>query len=691
MASARTNRLAGETSPYLLQHRHNPVDWHPWGEEALKRAREEDKPIFLSVGYSACHWCHVMERESFENEEIAQILNGHFVSIKVDREERPDVDAIYMEAVQLMTGQGGWPMSVFLLPDLRPFFGGTYFPPDDRWGRPGFKRLLLRLAEVYKSHRGDLDESASKLTEAIGQMDLAAASRDGLSREALSNAARELSQRFDPRWGGFGGAPKFPPSMALMLLLREWRRTGDKHLLDMTEFTLQRMALGGMYDQLGGGFHRYSVDERWLIPHFEKMLYDNALLARVYIEAHQATGSSFYSSIAADVLDYVLREMTSPGGGFYSAQDADSEGEEGKFFAWTPKEIEAVLGPEEGRVVSRFYGVTEEGNFEHGKSALHVPRHVAAFAEEEKIESEKLLGILQRARRALFEAREKRVKPGLDDKILASWNGLMIGAMALAGRVLERRDYVEAARRAADFVLGKMRGESGLLRTHRGGESRLNAYLDDYAFLLAGLLDLYEASFEPRWVREAVKLAGEMIERYRGADGAFFFTSKDHEALIVRKKSAQDGAIPSGNSMAALGLLRLGKLTGEERFAEAGEGAIRAFGEYLEKAPAAFHMMLVALDFRLDTPVEIAVVGDPAAPDTREALRAVDAQFVPNKVLAFLPARDGAEAEAAVPLLRGKTAPNGAATVYLCENFTCREPLTDPEAVRRALGGGKRE
>ena len=680
-----SNRLAGETSPYLLQHRHNPVDWHPWGEEALRRAREEDKPIFLSVGYSACHWCHVMERESFENEEIAQLLRDHFISIKVDREERPDLDAIYMEAVQLMTGQGGWPMSVFLLPDLRPFFGGTYFPPEDRWGRPGFKHVLLRLAELFKTHRTDLEESAGKLTGAIGQMGLAAPAAEALSRETIARAAAELSQRFDSRWGGFGGAPKFPPSMALMLLLREWRRTGDKNLLGMAEFTLQRMALGGLYDQLGGGFHRYSVDEQWLIPHFEKMLYDNALLARVYLEARQATGSAFYGSIAADVLDYVLREMTSPEGGFYSAQDADSEGEEGKFFVWTPQEIEAVLGAEEGRVVSRFYGVTEGGNFEHGKSALHIPLPPAAFAEQEGMEAGKLLDLLQRARRRLFEARERRVKPGLDDKVLASWNGLMIGAMALGGRILERGDCVEAARRAAGFVLERMRGERGLLRTHRGGQSRLNAYLDDYAFLLAGLLDLYEASFEPRWVREAAALAGEMIDRYRDGDGAFFFTSADHEALIARKKAGQDGAIPSGNSMAALGLLRLAKLTGEARFAEAGAGAVRAFGEYLERAPAAFHMMLAALDFHLDAPVEIAVVGDPAAPATREALRAVDAEFVPNKVLAFRPAGDGAEEEAAVPLLRDKTAIGGAATVYLCENFTCKEPLTDPAAVRAAL------
>ncbi|MDA1001061.1 MAG: thioredoxin domain-containing protein [bacterium] len=683
MSELPTNRLANETSPYLLQHRDNPVDWYPWGEEAIRKAREADKPIFLSVGYSACHWCHVMAHESFENEAIAELMNEYFVSVKVDREERPDVDAIYMEAVQMMAGQGGWPMSVFLFPDLRPFYGGTYFPPEDKFGRPGFKSVLLRVAEIYRTRRGELENNAGKLTESIRQISAVAPSEALPGQEVIDKAVAELRGRADRSWGGFGSAPKFPPSMALMLLLRQWRRTGEEELLKMVELTLQRMALGGMYDQLGGGFHRYSVDAIWLVPHFEKMLYDNALLAKVYLEGYQATGNAFYRSIAEDTLNYTLREMTAPAGGFYSAQDADSEGEEGKFFVWTPQEIAAAVGEKDGGLFCRFYGVSPEGNFE-GKNILHIRQPPQAFMEEEGIDEEDLFYSLQRARQKLFEAREKRVKPGLDDKVLASWNGLMIGAMAVAGRVLERGDYVEAARRAASFVLGKMRGEKGLLRTHRAGESKLNAYLDDYAFLLCGLIDLYEASFEMKWLKEAEALAEEMRVRYWDAEsGAFFFTSNDHEELIVRKRTAQDGAIPSGNSMAALGLMRLGVLTGEAKFSGMAAEVIRAWGQYLDQAPGAFHMMLVALDFRLHPPVEIALVGAPEGEDTRAALRAVDSAFVPNKVLAFRAAED--EAEDTIPLLRGKRAEGGAATVYLCENYACRAPMTDPDAVRAAL------
>ena len=682
----RKNRLARETSPYLLQHQHNPVQWYPWGADALRKAREENKPIFLSVGYSACHWCHVMEHESFENEEIAEILNEHFVSIKVDREERPDIDGIYMEAVQMMTGQGGWPMSVFLLPDSRPFFGGTYFPPDDKWGRPGFRNVLLKLAEIYRTRKGDLQGNAENITVNLRQMGAIESATDALKAEWMERAAQELKERFDASWGGFGRAPKFPPSMALMLLLRSWRRSQDQELMKMVEGTLQRMALGGMYDQLGGGFHRYSVDDYWLIPHFEKMLYDNALLARVYVEAFQATGSAFYRSVASDTLDYVLREMTSPGGGFYSAQDADSEGEEGKYFVWRPEQIREILGKDAADVFCRFYGVTEKGNFEGKTSALFIQKPPRVFAEEEGIGEEELLDILQRARAKLFDAREQRIKPGLDDKILTSWNGLMIGSMALAGRVLDRAAYVEEAKKAADFILDNMRDERGLLRSHRQGVSKFNAYLDDYAFLIAGLVDLYEASFDPRWICVASALAREMIARYWDEEGgAFFFTAHDHEKLIVRRKMTQDGAIPSGNSMAALGLLKLARLSGEAEFAECGEGVLRSFGEYLGRAPAAFHMMLVALDFCLDTPMEVAIVGERGAEDTRAALRAVGSSFVPNTVLALKSESSAPEADAAVPLLQGKSMVDGRAAVYVCENFSCKEPLTDMSALKKAI------
>ncbi len=682
----KKNRLALETSPYLLQHQHNPVQWYPWGADALRKAREENKPIFLSVGYSACHWCHVMEHESFENEEIAEILNEHFVSIKVDREERPDIDGIYMEAVQMMTGQGGWPMSVFLLPDSRPFFGGTYFPPDDKWGRPGFRNVLLKLAEMYRTRKGDLQGNAENITMNLRQMGVVESATGALKAEWMERAAQELKERFDASWGGFGRAPKFPPSMALMLLLRNWRRNQDQELMKMVEGTLQRMALGGMYDQLGGGFHRYSVDDYWLIPHFEKMLYDNALLARVYVEAFQATGSAFYRSVAADTLDYALREMTSPGGGFYSAQDADSEGEEGKYFVWRPEQIHEILGKDAADVFCRFYGVTEKGNFEGKTSALFIQKPPRVFAEEEGIGEAELLDILQRARAKLFDARERRVKPGLDDKILTSWNGLMIGSMALAGRVLDRAAYVEEASKAADFILDNMRDDRGLLRSHRQGVSKFNAYLDDYAFLIVGLVDLYEASFDPRWIRAASDLAREMIARYWDEEeGAFFFTAHDHEELIVRRKMTQDGAVPSGNSMAALGLLRLARLSGEAEFEERGEGVLRSFGEYLGRAPAAFHMMLVALDFYLDTPMEVAIVGERGAEDTRAALRAVGSSFIPNTVLALKSESSAEEADAAVPLLQGKSMVDGRAAVYVCENFTCKEPLADMNALKKAI------
>ncbi|MBT3351399.1 MAG: thioredoxin domain-containing protein [Nitrospinaceae bacterium] len=681
-----TNRLSGETSPYLLQHQHNPVNWNPWGEEALARSREEDKPIFLSIGYSACHWCHVMERESFENDEVAAVLNEHFVSIKVDREERPDIDSIYMEAVQMLTGQGGWPMSMFLLPDLRPFFGGTYFPPEDMQGRPGFRGLLLRIAAIYKEQRGDIEENAGKLTGELSRMNEVAPAAGDVSLDLVSKAAEELKGRFDANWGGFSQAPKFPPSMALMLLLRQWRRSGDKDCLGMVEFTLQRMALGGMYDQLGGGFHRYSVDPFWLVPHFEKMLYDNALLSRVYMEAYQATGNALYRSVATDTLDYVLREMTSPEGGFYSAQDADSEGVEGKFFVWRPAEVEELLGPEDAGVFCRFYDVTEGGNFE-GDNILHIPKAPHQFAEEEGATQQSLLEVLERSRAKLFKEREKRVKPGLDDKILTSWNGLMIGSMALAGRAEGGAAYLEAARRAADFVLTKMRGERGLLRTHRVGQSRLNAYLDDYAFMMMGLVDLYESSFEMRWLDEAAALAREAIARFWDErEGAFFFTAKDHEELIVRKKTAQDGAIPSGNSVAALALLRLGKLTGEATFTETGQAIIKVYGEFLDRVPGAFHMMLVALDFDRGAPVEVAIAGDPASADTRAALDVVNSLFVPNKVIALKGSPGDGEIEEKIPLLEGKETLEGATVVYLCRNYTCDAPLTDLAAVRERLG-----
>jgi uncharacterized protein YyaL (SSP411 family) len=672
-----------------LQHVHNPVDWYPWSEEAIERSRKEDKPILLSIGYSACHWCHVMERESFENEEIAALMNEHYISIKVDREERPDLDDIYMHAVQMMTGSGGWPMTVFLAPDLRPFYGGTYFPPEDRFGRPGFKRLLGTLAEVYRSRREDIEKSATEITDNLQRLAQVHPSTELLTEDLIAKAVRDLDDRFDPQHGGFGGAPKFPPSMSLSLLLRAWRKSGDDNLLHMVETTLERMAKGGMYDQLGGGFHRYSTDAKWLIPHFEKMLYDNALLTPVYLEAFQATGHELYAQVARETLDYVLREMQDPRGPFYSTQDADSEGVEGKFFAWRPEEVRETLSADTTELFCRYYGVTEGGNFEHGTSALHVERPLEEVAGEVGMTAEEAREKLAEAKGKMFEARERRVKPGLDNKILTSWNGLMITAMARGAQVLDDPRYAQSAEQAADFVLTEMSRDGFLLRTHRNGQSKLNAYLDDYAFLAAGLVDLYETTFSLRWLREAKGLMEVLIENFWDEEeGGFFFTGKNHEQLITRARSGIDGAIPSGNAVAAGVLLRLGLLTGEEKFREKGVELLRVFGLMMDKLPAGFSRFLAALDFHLDTPKEIAVVGSPKEKDVDQLLREVHRRYLPNKVLAVLDPDAGVEAVGGeVPLLAGKTQVEGKATAYLCENYTCQAPTNDLTGFAKLLDG----
>jgi uncharacterized protein YyaL (SSP411 family) len=596
-AHPHTNRLAGETSPYLLQHRHNPVDWYPWGPEALEKARLEDKPIFLSIGYSACHWCHVMERESFESEAVAQLLNADWVSIKVDREERPDLDEVYMLATQLMSGSGGWPMSVFLAPDLKPFYAGTYFPPDDRFGRPGFPHLLTQLADAWKNRRDDVIEAANRAALTLNQYSSLQGEAEGLPSDLVRNGVRAMARDFDPRHGGFGGAPKFPPSMRLALMLREHRRSQDPELLRVVMTTLDRMARGGLYDQVGGGFHRYSVDEVWLVPHFEKMLYDNALLAPVYLDSYAATGNEYHARIGREVLNYVLREMTDGHGGFYSTLDADSEGHEGKFYVWSPDEVEAVLGAEDAALVCRIYDITPGGNFE-GKS---IPNLIAHSVEERAAELGRepatLWSRLDVMRERLREARSHRVWPGLDDKVLTSWNGLMIRAMSAGFRVLKDPRYLTAAERAAEFVLSTMQKNGRLLRTYRNGEARLNGYLDDYSFMAVALLDLSEAGGGDRWRQEAERLVETMNEQFWDADaGGYFYTSHDHEALIARMKSNEDGAIPSGNSMAALALVRLGRLAGRADYLEKAEQLIASYSGVMQRAPAAFANMLLAVD-----------------------------------------------------------------------------------------------
>ncbi|HVW45458.1 MAG TPA: thioredoxin domain-containing protein [Solirubrobacterales bacterium] len=670
-----TNRLAGETSPYLLQHAENPVDWYPWGEEALGRARAEDLPILLSVGYSACHWCHVMERESFEDADTAAFMNANFVCVKVDREERPDVDAIYMEAVQGFTGQGGWPMTVFLDPDGVPFFGGTYFPPDDSRGMPSFRMVMEAVLEAFRGKREEIRERAGAM---VGRLEALSKIAPGgaPSSEQLSAAVTTLLSRGDPANGGFGRAPKFPPSDSLELLMS--RRTG----LDQVERTLDAMLAGGIYDQIGGGFARYAVDSAWLVPHFEKMLYDNALLARAYLHGRQVLGHERYRRVCEETLDWLLREMRGPEGGFYSAYDADSEGEEGKFYVWTPAEMRAVLerlaavgarGPDaepaplDPEAILAYYGVTEAGNFE-GRNILHLAEGAAAPAPAG----------LDAARAALLAARAERIGPGLDDKRLCSWNALAIAALAEAGAVLGRPDYLDAATACAEFVLASMRDADGrLLRTYKDGRAHLNAYLEDHAFLVEALLTLYEAGFDPRWFAAARALAETMIERFGDAErGGFFTTASDHEKLIARRKEVGDHPIPAGQSSAALGLLRLATLSGEARFAERAVGVFALFGEPMVSHPDSFAHLLRALDFHLASKREVALVGR-----DRGALEAVvRAEFRPNVVVAAGPA--GAVEP---PLLDARTEIGGEAAAYVCEGFACNLPVTDPAALEREL------
>jgi uncharacterized protein YyaL (SSP411 family) len=682
-----TNHLAQETSLYLKQHAHNPVDWYPWGPEAIERARRLNRPIFLSIGYSACHWCHVMEHESFEDAEIAGILNEHFVSIKVDREERPDLDQIYMTFVQMATGQGGWPMSVFLTPDLKPFFGGTYYPPTDHYGRPGFKRVLMTILDWWQNRRDEIKQSAGQVTEHLRGAGRLEPAEGELDASLLNNAVTVLRRAFDRTYGGFGSAPKFPHPMDLRLLLRAWKRQGDGDALAMVQLTLDRMAMGGIYDHLGGGFHRYSTDHRWLVPHFEKMLYDNALLSVAYLEGFQATGNPFYREVVEETLGYIRREMASPEGPFYSTQDADSEGVEGKFFVWSAEEIEQVLGKESADIFSYVYSVSAEGNWED-HNILSCAKTIEQDARLLRLPEGELRRQLSEAKSKLFEVRSRRIWPGRDEKVLTSWNGLMIAAFAQAAQVLDKTEYADTAARAAGFILTRMRAKDGrLLRTYSAGSSpRLNAYLEDYAFLIDALVSLYEATFGLRWIEAAVDLAGVMIEQFWDpAEAGFFFTGKDHEQLIARTKDSHDSSTPSGNSMAVTALLRLAKLTGRLDFQEKAEATLRAFRGLIAQAPTAAGQMLIALDFYLGPVEEFAVVGDPSRDDTRRVLRAIRGGFRPNKVVALKAATEGAGTlDEVIPLLKGKTA-SDAVTTYICRNFTCQAPLVGSEAVEAAL------
>ena len=683
-----TNRLINETSPYLLQHVHNPVDWYPWNEQALERAKREDKPILLSIGYSACHWCHVMAHESFEDEAIAKLMNDNFINIKVDREERPDLDTIYMNAVQMMTGHGGWPMTMFLTPDGRPFYGGTYFPPADRHNLPGFPRLLIALSEAWRDRRDEIEQSANGLTGELRRLDLVSAQTgesSDLGTAALEQATKDLLQRFDREHGGFGRAPKFPPSMTLSFLLRQFHRTRNPELLHVVEVTLEKMARGGMYDQLGGGFHRYSVDEHWLVPHFEKMLYDNALLARIYTDAFLVTGNAFYQTIATETLDYVRREMTDASGGFYSSQDADSEGEEGKFFVWTPAEVEALLGAEQARLFNRYFDVTAHGNFEES-NILHIDVAADAMARLLSVTPEAMNEAITSGKRVLLEAREGRIKPHRDEKMLTAWNGLMLRAFAESARALRREDYLQIAINNAEFLVQHMLRDGRLLRTHKEGASKLNGYLEDYAYVADGMLALYEATFDGKWFAIARQLVETMIDQFWDEEGGgFYFTSADHEQLVTRSKDFYDNATPAGNSVAADLLLRLSLLTGEDRYRQISERILRLMQPMALRAPSGFGHLLGALDLALSAPLEIAIIGN--RDESRRVIDAIWQRYLPNKVVAFATGPDDAAAQT-IKLLAGRTSIGGRPTVYVCRNFTCEMPITERAVLIKRLETG---
>ena len=679
------NRLAQETSPYLLQHADNPVDWYAWGDEAFARARAEDKPLLVSIGYSACHWCHVMEHESFENPAIAHLMNDLFVNVKVDREERPDVDHIYMTAVQAMTRHGGWPLTVFCTPDGTPFYGGTYYPPEDRGGMPGFPRILEAVADAYRTRRDEIARQGGALREAVAEMMGPNLPEGDLDPALLDRAVQALGSSFDDRFGGFGHAPKFPQPMTLEFLLRRYQATGNERALAMLDLTLERMAHGGMYDQVGGGFARYSVDDRWLVPHFEKMLYDNAQLSRVYLHAYVVTGNAFYRQVAEETYAYVQREMTDPAGGFYSSQDADSEGHEGKFYIWDPAEIRGVLGDEDAALVCQYWAVTDVGNFE-GRNILWVPRPPEAVARDAGVSLDRLEAAVARAKRELYAVRAQRVWPGRDDKVLTAWNGLMMRSFAEAARLLDNDDYRRVAVANASFVLNSLRQGDRLLRTYRDGRAKLNGYLEDYAFYASALLALYEATFELQWFTEARALADTMLDQFwDDAIGGFYNTPRDHELLVVRPRDFYDNAIPSGSSVAVDVLLRLALLSGGTDYQQRAVRVLRQLAHPMGQHPTAFGELLQALDFHLSRPREVALVGDPAAPDMRELLAVINGAYLPNQVVA-LRGPDDYAAEAAIALLAERPPLDGRATAYVCQNYACELPTTNPVVLADQLG-----
>ncbi len=678
-AESPTNRLANETSPYLLQHAHNPVDWYPWGEEAFDKARAEDLPILLSVGYSACHWCHVMAHESFEDLATAAFMNEHFVNVKVDREERPDVDAVYMNAVQAMTGQGGWPMTVVMTPEGAPFFGGTYFPPDERYGRPSFGRVLRSLADAWQTRRDEVTASAEAMTQHLGAMANLPSTEGELDNGILKDALTALMASYDPRHGGFGGAPKFPPHSVLKFLLRR----PEPAALEMAQKTLSAMARGGIYDHLGGGFARYSVDAVWLVPHFEKMLYDNAQLVARYAEAYQKTGDGLYKRVVEETVAWAQREMLDPSGGFYSALDADSEGEEGKFYVWDEEEIDGLLG-DDAAIAKAYFDVSRAGNFE-GKNILHTPRSKEAVAQAFGLSVETVEGRLESIRQTLLTARAARVRPGLDDKILLSWNGLMLAALADAGRIFGREDYLDLARRNASFIRDEMMQGGRLLHSYKNGEAKIAGLLEDYTFYGLGLLALYRATLEPQWLELALDLAHTLTEHFADPQGGFFSTPDDGEKLIVRPKEFFDAATPSGNGAAAKFLLTLARFTDNRDWEALAAGAIKPVAGAMRKHPVGFGTPLEALQHLLTPPKEIALFGPPEGEDTQALINEVQKLPLPYTVVALAEDGDDPLTEL-LPFLSGRGRVENKATAYVCEGGACKLPVTTVAGLIDNLG-----
>lgn len=682
----KPNRLIHEKSPYLLQHAYNPVDWYPWGNEAFDKAKKEDKPVFLSSGYSTCHWCHVMEKESYEDEEVAKLMNEVFVSIKIDREERPDLDGIYMKVCQAMTGTGGWPLNIIMTPDKKPFFAATYLPKESKFGRQGMLEIIPQIRDIWKKNRGRAEALAAQIISSLGDREEAG---EELKEDVLHIAYEQLLTEFDEQHGGFGEAPKFPTPHNLTFLLRYWKRTGDVMALRMAERTLSAMSMGGIYDHIGYGFHRYSTDARWLVPHFEKMLYDQALLAMAYSEAYQATENVEFKRIGCEIFAYILRDMTSPEGGFYSGEDADSEGVEGKFYVWTEKEIESVLG-EESELIKKVYGIDKYGNFrdeeDTGNNILHQSKTLTELAADLKLQVNEIQRRTADAKHKLFAAREKRIHPGKDDKILADWNGLMIASLAKGAQAFDEPQYAEAACRAADFILSRMRRSDGrLYHRYRDGEAAVMAFLDDYAFLAWGLIELYEATFKVSYLRAALDITDIMVEHFQDKEkNGFYFTADDAEELIFRKKEIYDGAVPSGNSVAMLNLLRLGRMTGNADLEEKAAQTGRAFSKTIWQAPHAYTQMLAALDFALGPASEVVIAGDIEAEDTKAMLAALGKEFIPGKVV-ILKSGEDSEIVGLAEYARDLERIEGKATAYVCRNFSCRLPVTDAAEMMRLL------